>query len=90
MKTKRAQRIKALLKRYSNLLTQMHGELQRLRLRIQPERPMKEWSIQAKNFVWTEEPDETAEQLLEAEYHCLEAGEGVRELLRTKRFKLIV
>lgn len=89
MSTKKAKNLKALLHRYANLLSHMHKELQRLRLKVQPETPMQKWDMDRMNLVWTEEPDELAEQLLEAEYHCLEAGEEIRDLLHKQAYKAI-
>jgi hypothetical protein len=90
MSTKKAKNLKALLRRYANLLSQMHKELQRLRYKVEPDPPVQKWNLDAMNLVFPEEPDELAEQLLEAEFHCLEAGEEIRDLLRTQAYKAII
>jgi hypothetical protein len=82
--------IQALLRKYSKLLSQMHGELQRMRFKVQPEEPMQKWSTESMRHKWTVEPNQVAEQLLEAEFHCLEAGEEIRDLLRSKSFKALL
>jgi hypothetical protein len=89
MSTKKAKNLRALLRRYANLLSQMHRELQRLRYKVEPDPPLQKWDLDAMNLVFPE-PDELAEQLLEAEFHCLEAGEEIRDLLRTQTYKAII
>ena len=89
MSTKKAHGIRTRLRKYAKLLEQMHGELQGVRLQIQPQTPMRSWSIEAMNFVWDIAPDEVAEQILEAEFCCMRAGEELRDLLRSQRLKLL-
>jgi hypothetical protein len=69
---------------YHNKLKHMHRHLQKVRLKLEPEPPTQTW-VNPLNLTWNKPPHPLAEQILEAEYHCLEAATEVQGLIKEHR-----
>jgi len=82
-------RCRECLRRYRKLLRRMHRTLQHARLVIEPESPMPVWSDASLSMVLNKPSNPTAEQLLDAEFHCLQAAESLDDLLKLRPIKSI-
>ena len=67
----------------------MHRTLLNARLAIEPESPMPVWSDASLSMVLNKPSNPTAEQLLDAEFHCLQAAESLDALLNSHPRKSI-